>query len=187
MNVMNGHLQIFIIAFILLLVSISNEPDHHAIYVYIIRYVHYLVFLFSFLYLLFFQLGSELDRFYLCLMLLIVYSWNICDCCYLSYMELLFYNMDLESTKVNIQPMFNLLFDRYTSFVLSLAGYMYIITVSVILYFLEIHIFIKMLYYGLFLYFFFHAVIQAKMDPKCYSVQNKYLAYIHSIYEKIER
>ena len=142
---MNGYHKIFLLSFLILVLSIisetyfpfinSNPSIIEYIHIYFIRYIHYVSYLLSSFYLIFFNgIGTTFDAYvYLTLVFMIVFFWYVFDSCSLSYLELLFYNIDLEKTKTTFHSSFFSIFGNYTSFFMKISGVFYLITVSILL------------------------------------------------------
>lgn len=190
---MNEFIKIYILAIILLLISIINETYNpyiencislnKYIYVYTNRYIHYSLIIFSCFYLLFFEIGTNLDYIYLLFMLHIVITWYVFDSCWLCYIELLCYDdIDLENTKITIQPIFDLLFYKYTKFILPFLGLIYIINICYVLYYLNIPTEYKIIFFITYMFFFIYPNLPSETGAKYYSTNNKCLAFIKSVF-----
>ena len=196
---MNGFLKVSILSFILLIISYLTEKNNtdflnaypnvqEYVAIYIIRYCHYFIYLFSSFYLLFFWgIGKEFDRkVYLVLVISIVIGWYIFDSCWLSFSELLFYNVNTDAIKTTYNPAMFSVFHRYSDVVSYILGICYFITVPIILYFSKgLPLIFKAIYYGLFLALFFDAMTKGRIRTLYYdSVNNKSLGYCSQIYRK---
>jgi len=196
---MNGYNKILLVSVFIIIFSIisetyypcvdnSNSSTSEYMHICFIRYVHYLVYLLSSFYLIFFSgIGKEFDAYvYLTLVFGIVFGWYIFDCCWLSYSELLFYNIDLEKTKTIFHPTFISIFGNYTSSFMTISGIFYIITVSILLFNLKsIHYIYKLLYLIVFLFLFFDSLIKSRLGTVFYSAKkNKQLHILKTIYNK---
>jgi len=176
-----------------LLISIINEKCNPCIencisinkyiYVYVNRYIHYVLIIFSCFYLLFFKVGTNLDYLYLLFMLLIVITWYLFDSCWLCYVELLYYDdLDLENTKITFQPIFYLLLYKYTKIILPFLGLIYILNVYYVLYYLNNPIEYKAIFFIIYIFFFIYSNLPNEKGVKYYSTNNKCLAFIKSIF-----
>ena len=193
---MNGYKKILIAAFILLILSIINEKYispinnnldiNQFIHIYVLRYFHLVIFLFSSFYLFFFMgYGKNIDIYiYLIFALFTVIGWVMFDLCWLSYLELLFYNINLEKVKTTFHPTFHSAFNDYDRMIMPLSGILYFFTVTILLYHLKtIKVSYKLLYYALFVILFIYAII-GKLGTQYYSSKNKFLLIIKNFYKK---
>jgi len=193
---MNGYLKIIIVAIILLVISIFNENKYPFVdslpterdyfFIYLIRFIHYIVYLMSSFYLFFFNgLGTRVDMFvYLTLIFAIVLGWFIFDSCWLSFFELLFYTIDLETTKTIFHPTFISIYANYTGLFMAISGILYLLTVSIVLYYLKnVPISLKIMYYIIFLFLFFKSSYESRIITKYYSKKNNQLAILEDIYD----
>lgn len=193
---MNGYKKILITAFILLILSILNEKYSNPInnninffqfiHIYLLRYFHLVIFLYSSFYLLFFMgYGKIMDRYiFLIFALFIVIGWNLFDSCWLSYLELLFYNINLEKVKTTFHPTFYSIFNNYDFIFITISGIFYFFTVTILLFHLKtIKFFYKLIYYALFLFLFIYAFKEIK-GTNYYSLNNKFLLIIRNFYKK---
>jgi hypothetical protein len=191
---MNGYYKILIAAFILLIISIINEKTRppinnnlnitQYIYIYLLRYFHLVIYLFSTLYLFFFMgFGKNIDIYiYLIIALFSVIGWSIFNSCWLSYLELLFYNINVDKIKTSFHPTFYSVFNEYYKLVFKISGIFYFFTVSILLYHLKtINIVYKLLYYIVFVSLFFYSIINNK-ETQFYS-NNKFLLFIKKFYQ----
>ena len=193
---MNGYNKILLVAFILLIISYINEKSRlpfnnnlnikQYIYIYLLRYFHLVIYLLSTFYLFFFNgYGTNLDIYiYLIIALFSVIGWAIFDCCWLSYVELLFYNINLEKVKTTFHPTFYSVFNNYYKLVFLLSGILYFFNVTILLYHLKtIKAVYKLLYYVLFvsLILYSNTFIYRTIY---YSSENKSLLFIKNLYKK---
>jgi hypothetical protein len=122
---------------------------------------------------------------YLSLVFGIVFGWYIFNCCWLSYSELLFYNIDLEKIKTTFHPTFISIFSNYTPVFMTISGILYIITVIILLLNLNINYIYKLLYFIVFLFLFVDSIIKGRVGTLFYSEKNnKPLHIIKQIYNK---
>ena len=189
---MNGYNKILLVAFILLIISYINETSRppinnnlnikEYIYIYLLRYFHLVIYLLSTFYLFFFMgYGKNLDIYiYLIIALFSVIGWTIFDSCWLSYIELMFYNINLEKVKTTFHPTFYSVFNEYYRLVMNISGILYFFTVSILLYHLKtIKVVYKVLYYVLFV-----SLIREKNRTIYYTSKNKSLLFIKNLYQK---
>ena len=194
---MNNYTKIFLVALLLLGISYINEindPNYiyskkslfDYIHIYTIRYLHYIIFLFSSLYLFFFNgIGTNYDIYiFLVLSMSIVLGWKIFDSsCWISYLELLFYNIYLENRKTSLQPAFIFVFGKYNDYVMILSGLLFLFNVIVLLYYVKpIHILYKILYYILFLYLLLDGMIMSRWFQYLYSSKNKNILFLKNLH-----
>jgi len=178
---MNSYLKIFIVAFILLGFSMINENrnieylntypnQYNYINIFIIRYVHYLIFLFINFYLFFFNgIGNTFDVYlFLFLILIIVFGWYIFDCCLISYLELLFYNPEImKNICTTFHSCFHSIFIDDT--IITICGILMLINVTYVLfYFDKLNIKYRILYFIVFLSLFIHSIIEGRLNKKYY-------------------
>lgn len=193
---MNGYNKILLVAFILLIISYINETSRppinnnlnikEYIYIYLLRYFHLVIYLLSTFYLFFFMgYGKNLDIYiYLIIALFSVIGWTIFDSCWLSYIELMFYNINLEKVKTTFHPTFYSVFNEYYRLVMNISGILYFFTVSILLYHLKtIKVVYKVLYYVLFVSLFVYS-IREKNRTIYYTSKNKSLLFIKNLYQK---
>ena len=193
---MNGYNKILFVAFILLIISYINEKSRppinnnlnikEYIYIYLLRYFHLVIYLLSTFYLFFFMgYGRNLDIYiYLIIALFSVIGWTIFDSCWLSYIELMFYNINLEKVKTTFHPTFYSVFNEYYRLVMNISGILYFFTVTILLYHLKpIKVVYKLLYYVLFVSLFVYS-IREKNRTIYYSSKNKSLLFIKNLYQK---
>ena len=129
--------------------------------------------------------GNNLDIYiYLIIALFSVIGWTIFDSCWLSYVELLFYNINLEKVKTTFHPTFYSVFNDYDRMVMTLSGILYFFTVTILLYHLKtIKVVYKVLYYVLFVLLFIYAM-RGRIGTIYYSSKNKSLLFIKNLYQK---
>jgi hypothetical protein len=193
---MNGYNKILLVAFILLIISYINETSRppinnnlnikEYIYIYLLRYFHLVIYLLSTFYLFFFMgYGKNLDIYiYLIIALFSVIGWTIFDSCWLSYIELMFYNINLEKVKTTFHPTFYSVFNEYYRLIMNISGILYFFTVTILLYHLKpIKVVYKLLYYVLFVSLFVYS-IREKNRTIYYSSKNKSLLFIKNLYQK---
>jgi hypothetical protein len=191
---MNGYEKILVAGVILLIISIireSHTPFIHTdittvdyVHTLLARYFHYLIFLFTTFYLLFFNgIGTLFDRYvYLFIELGICTGWYIFDCCWLSFSELLFYNPDLNAYKTTFHPFVHSIFGTYDSHVMIFSGIVGIVTVGLILYSLKsVSILYRIAYLLPFLFFYIDATLKGRVKTLYYSVKNKQLDMLKRI------
>jgi hypothetical protein len=193
---MNGYSKILLVSIILIIISIIKETNYPFInnnnltiseylHIYLIRYIHYVIYIMSCFYLLFFNgIGTNVDAyFYLTLIFITVLGWYLFESCCLSYFELLFYNIDLEKTDISYHPIFISLFNNYDSLILEISSYLYVANVIIILYYLKsVKIIYKIIYFILFLFLFIESLFISNVI--FYSPTNKYLLFFKNIYNK---
>lgn len=191
---MNGYSKILLVSIILIIISIIKETHSPFIknnnlnifeylHIYLIRYIHYVIYLMSCFYLLFFNgIGKNIDAYlYLTLIFITVLGWYLFESCCLSYFELLFYNIDLEKTDIGFHPILISLFNNYDSLILYISSYLYIINVIVILYYLKsVKIIYKIIYFIAFLFLFIESLFISNVV--FYSPTNKYLLFFKNIF-----
>ena len=192
----NGYSKILLVSIILIIISIIKETHYPFIHnnnltifeylhIYLIRYIHYVVYIASCFYLLFFNgIGRNIDAYlYLTLIFITVLVWYLFESCCLSYFELLFYDIDLEKTDIAYHPIFVSLFNNYDSLIVDISSYLYIINIIIILYYLKsIKIIYKIIYFILFLFLFIESLFISKVV--FYPPTNKYLLFFKDIYNK---
>jgi hypothetical protein len=194
---MNGYKKIVIMAILMLITSITVESTNpfmktspsafEYIHVHFCRFTHYFIYLITSFYLLFFNgIGTKFDMFvYLSIVLGVVMGWYIFDCCWLSYTELLFYNINLEKVKTTVHPCFYSIFNEYDKYLMILSGILYVITVSVILYYLKsVKLIYKILYFIIFMFFFIDGSLKGRVKTLYYSTKNKQLLFLKKSYHK---
>ena len=167
---MNSYTYIFITAFILLFISIYNEDSnieyldkchfytntiqpYDYIFIYILRYFHYLTYLFCCFYLLFFLgIGTEIDRYiYFAIMFFVLWTWYVFENCILSFCELTLYGKPIGNIEKSFHTAFHPLYGEYAEQVFAATGLLNIFTMSILLYYsTSIYRFIKI---GLFVAF----------------------------------
>jgi hypothetical protein len=117
-----------------------------------------------------------------------VIGWYFFNACWLTYLELLFYNPpNLEKIDTTFNPTFNPLFFDYSNIVRFITGFMSILTVCVLLYSLKkIPIVYKIIYLFSFLGLILYTTL---MKSKAYfdGFTNKSLGYIKYIFNSIIR
>ena len=194
---MNGYSKIILASVVLLIISIINENNtqmHYVIWsnpnfcqyfcIYFIRLVHYFCFLYASCYLFFFNgIGNPLDVYiYLFSIFIITFGWYAFESCWMSYIELLYYGIDAEKIETTFHPTFHSIFNKYTSNTFNISGFLYLFTVSLILYKTNaIPVIYKFLYYIIFLWLFLDGTL---CTWKKYSAKkNKNLAAFKTTYD----
>ena len=164
---------------------VSSQPtprDH--MYIFTIRFIHLSIFLFTSYY-LFFGIGNDFEMYlYLIVSFIIIIFWCIFECCPVSYIELLFYNIDLENVKTTFSSTFTPLFNDYTSKVMIISGISFLITNTFLLYKCKLPTLAKILYYVSFIVLFFDSIYKGIVNTLYYSTKNKQLLAIHNFYTK---
>jgi hypothetical protein len=188
-----SYLAIFLIAFMLLCSSILQEKErpifgnpNGMISMLIIRYIHFVVFLFTSFYLLFFMgTGSETDKYILLITILgVVYCWYIFGCCWLSYMELLFYNIEIEKIETTMNTTFIFAFDSLDRVVLNTSGILYLINVCAVLYSSRSLSFpFKIAYFAAFIGFFLQEIYTSSYKTSYYNKEeNRQMEWLHNMH-----
>jgi hypothetical protein len=195
---MNGYLKIVIVSFILLILSYLTEKNNtdflnaypnvrEYVAIYMFRYFHYFIYLFSSFYLLFFLgIGKEFDRkVFLVLVMSIVIGWYIFDSCWFSFSELLFYNVNTDAIKTTFHPAMFSVFHTYSDIVNYIFGALNLITVPIVLYFSKtIPLIMKAIYYIIFLALYIQTMTKGRMNTLYYdTMNNKALVYLSQIYK----
>lgn len=193
-----SYIIILIVALILLSNSIIQEYQYpelappQSIKKYIgatiLRYIHYVVFLFTSFYLLFFMgTGSERDKYlFLIIILGTVFGWFMCDCCWLTYTELLFYDRTLENIESTFHPTFKYIFCDYDRTILSISGILYPLNVFAILYTSNtLSIPFKTAYLFFFTGFFVYGALMPMYKTCYYSRKNAMLNWFYETYNKL--
>jgi hypothetical protein len=195
---MGPYTKILIVAFILLILSFFTESNNtyeldsypklnKYIYIYSLRYYHFLIYLFSSFYLIiFYGTGKEFDRYlYLFIMFSIVIGWYVFDSCCISFIELLFYDINTQDIKTTFNPTFNSLFCNYSDMLMIISGISFVITVPIVLYYSRtIPLIIKAIYYTVFMGLFIDSSVKGRLKTMYYDdSNNKQLAYCKSLYE----
>jgi len=194
---MNNYTKIIVVALILLFISILNEFNNPLansnpsfidyIHILVTRYIHYLIYLLSTFYLLFFYgIGTKYDiYFFLIIVITIVLGWYIFELCVLSYIELLFYNTNTEKMKTTFHPAFYYIFGSYREYNMYITGILFIINCFILLYWLpSVKIYYKLLYAMFVLYFFIHGIIHNIYNINYYSTKNKQSLFIKNLHDK---
>ena len=189
-----SYLALFLIALILLSSSIMQEKEkpifglsNGTIYMWIFRYIHFVIFLFTSFYLLFFMgTGTETDKYLLLITILgVVSCWYIFGCCWLSYVELLFYNIELDKVKTTVNTTFMFSFGSWDRIVLNLSGLLYLLNVCVVLYSsTSLSLLFKIAYFIVFIGFFLQEIYTTTYK-ECYydKNHNKPMELLHNIHQ----
>jgi len=193
---MDGYSKVLLVGIIILIISMIYEMHYpfmdespstaEYIHIHLLRYLHYLILLFSTFYLAFFNgVGKPFDRyFYLSLVLMICVGWYIFDCCWLSFFEILFYNTDLDKTETTFHPTFYSIFRKYDGYIVPLLAIIMVITTGIVLYSLKsINIIYRAGYAILFLGLFIDSIIKGRLNTKYYSIKNSQLESLKAIKE----
>jgi hypothetical protein len=193
---MNGYTKIFLVSILLISISIISETyfpfvnnskpsTFEYLHIYFIRFIHYLIYLFATFYLIFFSgIGKKFDRYlYLTLTAGIFFGWYIFDCCWLSYLEILFYNIDLENT-ITFNPVFTSIYGNYTSYFTMISGGLAILTTCILLMNLEINYIYKSLFLILLFLFLSVRFLYQKQSLNYSAKKNKQLHMLKTIYDK---
>ena len=201
MDTDNAYVRILIISYFLLIFSVVKEQyypyfdltnidiQNYMLNI-VFRYIHYLSFLFSVFFIPIF--GNKFVNFdtyfYLLFLLHIVIGWVIFDGCYLSFSELLCYQIDLENIETTFNPTFHNLFDNYSSPILVSCGVLCIINVCFLLFYNKtIPRFLKIIYLFITGSLFINAIMTSRLKTTYYSIEkNKYLKYLQVINENFK-
>jgi hypothetical protein len=195
---MNGYIRIILVGVILLLYSMMNEKNNtflmnanpsqkQYVYIYLIRYFHYLVYLASSFYLIFFLKGTEIDKYlYLLLIFCIVLGWYVFDACWLSFSEILCYDINPVQIETTVHPTFYSIYHTYSDYFMILSGILYLITVSIVLYYAEsMSIIFKILYFIIFMALFVDSLVKSRINVKHYDYfQNNQLKILKNLHDK---
>jgi hypothetical protein len=194
---MNNYIKVLVISLLLLIVSIINEKHvqiylnstpkiENYIYIYTLRYIHITILVYSSLYLFLFNgIGTEFDiRIYLILMLVITLAWYIFDACWISYFELLFYNVNLKNVVTTFHSTVYPLANKYSSSIMLLLCRCSFFTTTILLYYSKkIKRIYKIIYYVIFLYLSIDSFLKSRVNTLYYdSTKNKQLAIFDKIY-----
>ena len=194
---MNNYIKVLAISLLLLIISIINEkqvqnylnsrpPIKNYIYIYFLRYIHINVLVYSSLYLFLFNgIGKEFDiRIYLITMMTITIPWYIFNSCWLSYFEMLFYNVNLKNVNTTFHSSFYPLANKYSSSVMMLLCVCSFFTTTILLYCSKkIKRIYKIIYYAIFIYLSLNSLLKSRVGSVYYdSTKNQYLKIFDKIY-----
>ena len=194
---MNNYNKVLAIALVLLIISIINEKQlqdylnskpaiKNYMYIYLLRYIHINIIVYLSLYLFIFNgIGTEFDiRIYLTFSLVTIIGWYIFDSCWLSYFEMLFYNVNLKNVTTLFHCTVYPITNKYSSSIMMLVSILTFFTTSILLYYSKkIKRIYKIIYYLLFSYLFMDAVLKSRVSTLYYdSTKNKPLAMLDKIY-----
>jgi hypothetical protein len=194
---MNNYVKVLVISLLLLIISINNEKQvqiylnstpkiENYIYIYTLRYIHISILVYSSLYLFLFNgIGTEFDiRIYLMMILATTIAWYIFDACWISYFELLFYNVDLKNVSTIFHSSFYPIANKYASSIVMLLTIIIFITIPIVLFYSKkIKKIYKIIYYVIFLYLSIDSFLKSRFDTLYYdSTKNKQLAIFDKIY-----
>ena len=194
---MNNYIKVLAISLLLLIISIINEKQvqnylnsrpkiKNYIYIYLLRYIHINILVYVSLYLFIFNgIGTEFDiRIYLTFALVTTIAWYIFDSCWLSYFEMLFYNVNLKKVTTLFHSTVYPIANKYSSSIMMLVCVLTFLTNTILLYYSKkIKVIYKIIYYLLFLYLSIDSVLKSRVSTLCYdSTKNKSLAMLDKIY-----
>jgi len=102
------------------------------------------------------------------LILFIVFGWYVCECCWFSYLELLFYNRELiKDICTTFHACFHSILIDDT--IITICGILMLINVTYVLfYFDKLNIKYRILYFIVFLSLFIHSIIEGRLNKKYY-------------------
>lgn len=199
---MNNYIKVLAISLLLLIISIINEkqvqkylnskpPIENYIYIYTFRYIHITVLVYSSLYLFLFNgIGTEFDiHIYLILMLIITIPWYVFNACWLSYFEMLFYNVNLKNVVTTFHSSFYPLANKYSSSIMMFLCACAFLTTTILLYCSKkIKRIYKIIYYTIYGYLSINSVLKSRVASAYYdSTKNKQLAIFDKIYANFFR
>jgi len=122
-------------------------------------------------------------RFELVLLFIIVFGWWIFSCCYISYIELMLYDVKVHLYKDN--PCWVCLFHPYNTILKTICGILYLVNIYIIM--LEKKILPywgKIVYIVTFLFFFIKQAFHRKLSLRSgYPKDNPILNMIQCIYD----
>jgi hypothetical protein len=100
--------------------------------------------------------------------LIIVFGWYVCECCLISYLELLFYNPEImKNICTTFHACFHSIFIDDT--IITICGILMLINVTYVLfYFDKLNIKYRILYFIVFLSLFIHSIIEGRLNKKYY-------------------
>jgi hypothetical protein len=194
---MNNYIKVLSISLLLLIITIINEKQvqiylnstpkiENYIYIYTLRYIHISILVYSSLYLFLFNgIGTELDiHIYLIMILAITIPWYIFNACWLSYTEMLFYNVSLKNVDTTFHSSFYPLTNKYSSAVMMILNVLAFLTTTILLYSSKkIKRVYKIIYYTIFLYLSIDTVLKSRLNTVYYdSTKNKQLTIFDKIY-----
>ena len=194
---MNNYIKVLAISLLLLIISIINEkqvqqylnsrpPIENYIYIYFFRYIHITILVYSSIYLYLFNgIGTEFDiRIYLITMMIITIPWYIFNACWLSYLEMLFYNVNLKNVDTTFHSSFYPLTNKYSPAVMLFLCACSFFTTTILLYCSKkIKRIYKIIYYAIFTYLSLTSVLKSRVGSVYYdSTKNQYLKIFDKIY-----
>jgi hypothetical protein len=203
-------LEILTLAFIFTIISVYREHtdvltvDHlpstpKYVATLFMRFIHYIIVCFSVGFLLFFRTGTAFGsggktrtefwmRAELILILMITFGWWLLECCWISYVEIMLYDVDVHTYKSTTNPTFIELFSPYESQVSNFFGIMYLVNVAILTYKISAPIAAKLLYLLAFATFFtIGGILPALVETPNYPKDNFIMSRIQAIYDKFFR
>jgi len=134
---------------------------------FILRYIHFLAFIYFTTFLVLFNYKSTDAIIYITLAVLLSSSWKILECCIISYYELKHYNVDHNEYLTNYHPCLCIFFREYQDIAISIMGIIMAFTFYYILAYNKIIPFsYKLILGAIFTYLFIDNVIQTRIYNK---------------------
>lgn len=208
----NPYIQLFIITLLLTIISYLFEinslsknnlinikldinkvlkRENSIFYLFVARYLHYLMLVYFAFYLLIFKEKGIDAIVYIILAIVLSYSWIIFDCCIISYYELLFYEENHKDYLTNFHPCLFVVFGHYQAIPLYITGILMFFTFFYLLTKLKnIQLLYRILMGCIFLSLFTYNVITTRYyDTKLqYPIDENHRLYKYfSFFEKNER
>ena len=112
----------------------NKNIKHNNIHIYILKFIHFIIFIYTSCYILFFSCNNNIDVYlYLTVTLLIVLHWNYFGYCILSYLELKNYNINIKNYTTTFHPTIFCIFRKYSDSFVEICGALMILNIIIIL------------------------------------------------------
>jgi hypothetical protein len=108
--------------------SINNLRKANLIGLFLMRFIHFYVFLYFLLFLFLFDYKSNNGIIYLILAISLSFLWKILDCCIISYYEIKMYGLDHRRYLTTFHPCMYIYFRNYQEVALTIMGIVMLFT-----------------------------------------------------------
>jgi len=147
---------------------IQKERRCNNINIFLLRFIHFLVFFYSAFYFLFFSFNDDKDVYlFLTTTFIIVLHWQIFGYCILSYNELKSYDINIKNYTTTFHPTMFSLFGKNTDHIVKILGILMILNVITVLTVnSNIELKYKLIYTITYFYLFYKSMLSSRGGGK---------------------
>lgn len=147
---------------------IQKERNCNYINIFLLRFIHLLIFIYSSFYFLLFDFNDNKDgNLFLIISFIIVLHWQYFGYCILSYNELKNYNINIKNYTTTFHPTIFSLFEKYAGTITKILGIMMILNlITVLIVNSNIELKYKIIYTITYFYLFYKSMLSSRGSKK---------------------